>query len=624
MGRIINVDNQEGKSTSVLTQTGKGGLLSSGYLRDDPASAYLDGETPVFVLTNQKRGVEIGRDRGEEHVTPGSGYRTIAAVTDRRLLVLVGDSGTERVDGDQQLSIPLPEIQSVTAESGRRDATLTVEQSDGHTVAVHTAGSGLETVAEYVETAATAWRHVETTVDGVTRALVTALDRRDGGAYDDALDGAQAAADQLEDARQTAREFADEWPGTAMLERVRSVERRCENTEATVRVGRARQFADRGERHWREEEFEEAHDAYDRGMAEYDAARALPASAVEDADRIEAEARRLERTIERLEAAPLQAAIEADRAADDAEDPVAAADHLETAMDRYRRAMAVDEDAERRRFDGDPQDIEQRLSDVIESVTAERRKAGTDAKQAGEWYVGTEEYDLAVEEFETAREQFGRAIEVASEHYPDAVDHLEADLATVEESLERVRAERDGEDREPAATEPDDEPNYDVTATIGAETDDETTHDEGAADDEAGNRDAETVEAQLRRLDGGRFGSVVGAVLSETGWTVEATDGETLIAVQESPSTERMLVRLYHRPDGEPVGPAAIESCDELRRERETVDAVMMATSADITDEAACLSREREVRLFDDECLAAVIESQSLEDELAANAVEMD
>jgi tetratricopeptide (TPR) repeat protein len=635
MGRIINVDNQEGKSTSVLTQTGKGGLLSSGYLRDDPASAYLGEETPVFVLTNQKRGVEIVREQGREQVTPGSGYRTIAVVTDRRLLVLVGDSSHENVDGDQRLSIPLPKIQSVGVESARRGGTLTVDRSGGSTVAIHTAGSGLDEVAAYLETAATAWRHVETTIDGVTRALVTALDRRDSGEYDDALDGAQAAIDQLEDARRTAGEFTDEWPGTAMLDRVQGVDRRCKNTEATVRVGRARQFADRGERRWRQEDFEGAHDAYDRAMAEYDAARTLPASAVEDADRVEAEARRLEGTIERLEAAPLQAAIEADRAAEDADDPVATADHLETAIDLYQRAVAVDEDADGRRFDGDPRDIERRLTDVVEDVTAERRKAGTDAKQAGEWYIGTEQYDLAVEEFETAREQFQRAIEVATDHYPDAVDHLEADLAAVEESLERAEAERDGEHLEATATGPDGgEPNYDVAATIGSDPDEAdpadergggTNHtDEGADSDGETPAEAETLEARFRRLDEARFGTVVATVLSETGWTVEASDDDILIVRKESPSAERMLVRLFHRPDGEPVGPAAIETCDELRRERASVDAVMMATSAGITNEATRLSREREVRLLDAECLAAVVESRSLEDELTANAVELD
>jgi len=632
MGCVININNQERGSASVLTQTGKGGLLSSGYLRDEPAQAHLHDESPVFVLTNQKRGVEINREEGVERVTPGSGYRTITVVTDRRIVVLVGDSSHEHVDGDQRLSAPFTEIETVTSDGGRRGGTLTVEQTSDVTWSIHTGKSGLTAVEEYVRTAMQAWNHVEATLDSVTRALVNALDCRDRGEYDDALDAAQAAADQLEDASRTAQEFTSEWPGTAMVDRVGQVEQRCTNTLATVRVGRARQFADRGERRWREDELESAHDAYDRSKSEYEAIEALPTADIEDWERIEAEARRTERTIRRLEEAPLQAAVDADRAAKEAEDPEEAAEHLEAAIGLYQRAIGVDSSAEHRRFAGDPEDIRARLNEVVEAVTAERRNAATKAKQAGEWYMGTDQYDLAVEEFETAREQFDRSIEVANDHYPEAVDHLETDRAAVEERLEHARAARDGESVAPAETEAvDDEPDYDVEATIGtSEAGDESepvAEREGASEDEDTAADGDTevdLENRLRQLDDERFGEIVATVLGETGWSAEATTDQTVVVARESPTAERMLVRLYHRPDGEPVTEAAIEECSELRRDRSNVDAVMMATSAGITDEATRRSRDEQVRLLDDECLAAVVESRDLEAELTRNRVELD
>jgi len=629
MGRIIRLDNGESESPAILTQTGKGGLLSSGYLREEPAAAHLQDETPVFVLTNQKRGVEIERDGSHERITSGKGFRTITVVTDRRIVVLVGESSHENVDGDQQLSVPFTEIESVTSEGGRRGGTFAVRRSGDTTWTIHAGQSGLDAVEEYVRAAIEAWTHVESTIDGVTRALVNALDRRDNGEYDDALDAAQAATDQLEDAVRTARGFDREWPGTAMLDRVLQVADRCKNTLATVRVGRARQFTDRAERRWRDDDLTGARDAYGRAQSEYDTVRAMSSDAIEDWDRIEAEAERVDRTIEQLEDVPLQAAIEADRAASDADDDETAAAQLERAIDLYQDAIEIDQDAPERRFTGDPEEIRARREDVIESLTSTRRNIATNAKQAGEWYIGSDQYELAIEEFETARDQFERAIEVATQHYPDAVDHLETDLEAVEESLERVRALRDGDAVDPVETAAaDDEPDYAVEATIGTTERDAGEVDTQESETGTDTNDASTagadIEQRLRDLDEDRFGAVVATVLGETGWTTEATSDDTIVVAKDTPTTERMLVRLYHRPDGEAVTEAAIEACRDLRAERSNVDAVMMATSAGITDEATRLSREGEVRLLDDECLAAVIESRDLEDELVSNAVELD
>ena len=72
----------------------------------------------------------------------------------------------------------------------RRDGVLTVSQSGNVAWRIHTGSSRLDTVEAYVWAATQAWNHVETTHDDVTRALVAALDCRDNGEYDDALDAA--------------------------------------------------------------------------------------------------------------------------------------------------------------------------------------------------------------------------------------------------------------------------------------------------------------------------------------------------------------------------------------------------------------------------------------------------
>lgn len=189
MGSVIRIDNQNDPTRSVLTETGEGGLFSAGYLREKPARSYLEGdERPVFVLTNQKRGIERSRDDDAEQITPGPGYRTIAVLSDRRVVVLVGDAGSSAGNGgDLCLTVSLVDVESVTTDGGRRDGSLTVTQVDGQTLTVHCGTGGLDDAAAYLTAASQAWIHVENVLDDVKRSLVAATGRLDDGEYDDAL-----------------------------------------------------------------------------------------------------------------------------------------------------------------------------------------------------------------------------------------------------------------------------------------------------------------------------------------------------------------------------------------------------------------------------------------------------
>lgn len=470
MGHVIRVDNEEGATQSVLTETGSGGLLSSGYLRDKPATAYLeDDETPVFVLTNQKRGVEIAREAGTERLTAGSGYRTIAVVTDRRLVIIVGDSSAASVDGDQCLSVQLVDVEGVDADSGRRGGELTVTRPGGRTLTIHSGADGLDEAAAYVTAASQAWIHVENTLDDVKRSLVRATSRCDVGEYDAALEAAQEAYHGLNEPRRTATKFDSEWTATAMITRVDQVQRRCDGMLAEVRLGRARRFSDEAESHWRDDEFEAAHDAYERANGELETVLTYDSGAV-DRDEVHEEIDRVERVTDELEEAPLRRAVEADRAASEADEPTDAAPHWEDALETYRVVLELDWGADERRFAGKPDQIRNRLGTVVERLISARRMAATKAKRAGDWYVGADQYEVAIEEFETAREQYERALDVARDRYPDATDHLTVERDAVDGRVERARAMRDGESVRPVETAGDDgsrEPEYDFEATIG-------------------------------------------------------------------------------------------------------------------------------------------------------------
>jgi|AntDeeMinimDraft_5_1070356.scaffolds.fasta_scaffold00370_7 hypothetical protein len=482
MGQVIEVDNHGGGTHPLLTETGTGGLFSAGYLRDRPAESYLeDDETPVFLLANGKRGVEIDREDGTEQLTAGSGYRTIAVLTDRRLVILVGDSDAASVDGDQCLTVRLVDVDGVDAETGRREGRLSVTRTSGGTLTLYAGADGLDAAAAYLTASSQAWIHVENTLDDVQRSLVAATGHFDAGEYDAALEAAQEAYHGLNEPRRAANRFDGEWTAAALTARVDQVQRRCASMLAEARLGRARRFSDDAESHWRDDEFEAAHDAFDDAREELETVLTYDSAAVSDRDAVHEEHDRIERVTAELSAAPLRRAVEADRAATDADDPADAADHWDDALEAYCTVLELDWGADERRFEGDPDQLRDRLGEVVERLVSARRTAASKAKRAGDWYVGAEQYEVAVEEFEVAREQYDLALAVARERYAGATDHLTVEREAVESRLERATALRDGEDVGPVEM-PDGDADADGTFVVEATIGDEDAVGDGQAD----------------------------------------------------------------------------------------------------------------------------------------------
>lgn len=675
MGQVINLDNSTGGPPAVLTDTGSGGFVSAGYLRDRPARSYLgDDETARFVVTNRKKGIVRDGAGDSERLRPDEGYRTIVVVTDRRVLLLVGRSG-----GDRSIFLNFADIDAVSVESGLRNGTITITQPDGTRYRVHCSADGIETVADYIDAAAGTWVHVESVTDDVQRRLVAATQHRDDGAYDDAEAEVEIALDRLAEARDRAAAFVREWSADAVLDRLDSVEGRCEATMADIRVGRARMLTDIGERHWRADEYEQAYDAYECAREEYSAVLDADPSRVEDRDHVRQEYERTERLIGQLEESPLRKAIEADRAAADADDPADAADHWERALDHYRTALELDWGEEERRFAGDPDQIRDRLAEVATEAVSARRTAASESRRAGDWYLSADQYEAARGAFETARETFHRAIETARDVYPEAVDHLQTELEAVDQRIERVDAAIAGDPRpDPVSDEADeidlappddldeterpddlrsgsaDAPDSGGTDASSGQPDspDDGSHrspdggpdprhetspdaapsltlDEPVATSGSGPPDSSTpddepadVATQLRALDDEAFREIVEDVLSKTGWTIEPTDGSPgdFVASKNRADDQTVVVSVVHRPGGDPVGGDAVASSLECYRATPTADAAMLVTSARTSDDATRRARAEPVRLLDDEFLSAVIEAQGMDGRLDALA----
>jgi len=440
MGKIINLDNLDDSPPDVLTRTGSGGFLSTGYLRDGPALAAVDDdETPRFALTSRKHGIEIGPAASGETVRPGSDYRMIGVVTDKRLLLLVGSD-----DSDTRFAIPHVEIDQIAGDRSLGHGRITFRRCGDTEWRVHCGKQGLVDLTAYLSHASQAWVRVENILDEVKRMLVTATEQRDGGDHEQALETVLEAEDRLEAAGKTAAEFGPSGEPNALAGRVETVRERHTATRTEVRRSRARQAVDTGEQRWRQNKFEAAHDAYDEARAEYEEILSLPTAAVPEHDDIRDERARLDSVVEDLERSPLHTAVEADNEAVTASDPAVAADHWAEALEAYRDVLELDWGAEERRFAGDPEKVRDRLGTVAENLVAARRTVATDAMEAGDWYADASQPDAAVEEYEAAQAAFETALAAARDCYPDATDHLEAELDAVEQRLSRANARVDG------------------------------------------------------------------------------------------------------------------------------------------------------------------------------------
>jgi len=603
MAGIIKLDNCDGLP-ALLTTTGAGGLLRRGSLRDRSAASDLRADEQArFVLTNRKRGVEVVRSGESERIEPGDGYRTIAVVTDRRLVVAVGDAGE---DGDRRVTFPLGEVEAVEVESGLRHGTVTLTRTGGTAVRVHCGTDGLTDVVEFLRAGSQIWLSVETTLEDVRRHVVAATERRDSGEYGDALAAIERARTRLADATETASRFERAYDSDAVANRVADVRERCLDTEADIHVGRARELADRAEGHWRAGDYEAARDTYERARAELDV------SDGREHERVAAERERLSGAISRLERAPLRRAVTADNAAIEAEDVDRRADLWAAALERYRTAVELDWGADRRRFAGDPERIQERMSTVAEQLTAALRTVASETMAAGDWHREAGQRELARETYQEARTQYERALSTARDCYPDAVDHLEAELEALAGRLRQVSPERDGPSAGAAPVD-DGETSTDASGSLSeptgvpepaADLGIDVTAEPGDSSD--GGSDAEPVELRLRSLDRPAVVETVAAALAATRWETRVVDGEAY-DVLATDGDSRMAVVVHHRPGGTPVTTEAAEDAATLC-ERERFDSVTVAATAPIEGHV-----ERQgVRLIDGTALASVVESEGI------------
>lgn len=161
---------------ALLAGTG-GGFLGRAILADDPLIAHLrDVETLHYLLSGPTAPTRIEDGRPDEVDTRGS-YLTLVAVTDGRVLVVVGSE-----DGDRRYSFPYGDLVAVGRESGLLTETVVLDVGPDVTWRIEVAsGSDLREAVAYarqqLSNSATERSPDVELVDVVFRSLVGPDDR---------------------------------------------------------------------------------------------------------------------------------------------------------------------------------------------------------------------------------------------------------------------------------------------------------------------------------------------------------------------------------------------------------------------------------------------------------------
>jgi len=418
-----------------------GGSTNAGHAvsSDGDGNGYLDGESledffegteePAYVLTNEKKGIEHEDGDGERVVKPGSGYNAVAAVTDERVLLLVGGNA-DGAGRNRSVSLPYTEIRSVETSSGvfKSRLTVTARTSDRYTFWVG-GREDLAHVEEYVEQAISFWVTVDRRLEKAREHLSTVEDNLDDGEPATARTAINRTEELLEEAEQVAADFRD--GDHAMHRRIAQLETRLSLARIRTHWTRARHLAGGAEAARSDGDYVEAYEIYQRSRSAYERATELSADVEYHAtDDMAAEVAGVEKAIDEVGSAPLREATEACEAATGADDPETAVDRWETALEACHEALTL---ALRRGdvFDGDPDALRfqvewaaQKLVAAHETVAETARDRGEAARETGDAATARETLDRARAHYEAARQVAAEFRSCDPERFERALDRL--------------------------------------------------------------------------------------------------------------------------------------------------------------------------------------------------------
>lgn len=434
---LASYDDDAIADEELLTGTGSGGLFTSGYLRDRPLIEYLDEEERVaFLLSNKKKGVRRETEDEATVYAPGDGYQAIAAITDTRVLFVVGGSGT---DGDEVFSVTYAEMEDVKSDSGMLTKHLDVWSTEGVRWRFYVRATvDIEPATEYLERAAVVWSRAERQLGYARKRFVDANEAIDANDHERAREALDQAETHVEEARNMAAQLTTE-RDDAIWERVRAARERLDATSLEANCARGRHLTREAERQWRREQYNQAYESYLAARDQYESAlEAAPDHAFADVADIEADIEDIADKLDRLAKSPLRRAEQAYERATAVEDPTLAADLLEEALGKYQTALVLDWGAEETRFVGDREDIRSTIARIVNEIEITRRTLAERARERGDEHREASRCGDAREAYAAAIDHLQAVVAVARELRPDSVAALQADIEELRDEIEHV------------------------------------------------------------------------------------------------------------------------------------------------------------------------------------------
>ncbi|QCC52790.1 hypothetical protein [Halapricum salinum] len=649
----------------LLTETGRGGLFTDGYLEGAPLISYLDQEeTPLFVFGSGKRGLTRERSGDTERIVPGSGYRAITAITDRRVQFVVGGG---REDGDWDESVRLSDVDRVSVDSGLIREQLTIDANDGSTYHVYLKDVDTDRVVSFLETVSWAWIKVEELLDDARKHLVDASQGEKSRDYDAAKEAVARARRTLDEADGATDDLSSE-ASSGIHDRIDQVERRYRETKRRVHASRATHLVDEAERHWRDDQFERAYDQFSAAREEYTTILDIYGLDPDKADAMRERIAHVDGNLDHLSKAPLRRANEACSRARDASTTAEALEHWGDALELYRRVIELDWGHEQKRFDGDVDLVRDRVVGVVEEILAARRELTDDRVDDAEQLLEHDDYSGARSAYAEAMDNLEAATDLASEFDPDAVPELQERLETLEERIrgatttvseatadptESGDVAREDPSTSQAGTETDDSStdydDFDNWVTLAEE--DHTDHqseptgldpidaeEDRSFDDSVGpdvdrspqgeaprnedslrdavvedsDPDATVVDA-IETLDASELSELVDAVWSTLGWSTARIEGAPGVrASREAPMAEELVLGVVTEGT---TTEADVEGLVD-RRNSAGADRAVLVANVTVAPSAARRAIATDVELIDAESLAGIVERESLTDYL--------
>lgn len=581
---------------ALLTGTGSGGVFTSGYLRERPLIEYLDeSERVAFLLSNSKKGVREESGDGGNAYTPGDGYQAIAAVTDTRIMFVVGDA--EQTDGDAMFAVPYTEIEDVKTNSGVLKKRIDVWTTSGTRWRFYVKSSvDLQPAADYVDLAAVVWTRVESQLGRADDHLERIQDLIDDREFEAAVSAGDEARAFVDEARRMATELTDN-RNDAVWERILDTEERLDAAVMNTHREWAVYHEQEAERQWRKELYNQAYESYEAAREEYETALDVARNQrFPDTDDLVAEIDDVRHDLDDLSKSPLQRAEQTRARAESLEDPAIAIEAWEEALERYQTTLVLGWGADEQRFAGDSEELRSEIETIVDRIVDTRRELADDHEAAGDEFFTDGTHERARREYATAREHLTQAVGIAEELRPSLVDDLEARQTELADrmALAKERAE--------------DNP----FEFVGDRT--TTTEDTGSTADEA----PESLLDELVDADPETFVELVASAWESMGWTTTVrTDREgrvDVVAEKSHPVPETQFVVAKQATAASEFDADHVRDLAEAGTADYDADVIALVTTGSFTVEARAAAAETNVKLVSGSRLADILDAESVAD----------